>query len=54
MGQLLLAFPLGGISPGSAPVCPLLLLGQLPNDLLLLPLACSGSPLPPFVLTLQF
>ena len=42
-----------GVSPGSAPICLLLVSDQLPDDLLLSALAGPGSPLPPFALTLQ-
>jgi hypothetical protein len=52
VGQLFLAFPLGCVSPGSAPVCLLLFSGQLPDHLLLLPLPSSGRPLPLFALPL--
>jgi len=53
VGQLFLPFPLGGISPGSAPVCLLLVPGQLLDYLLPLAFAGQGGLLTPFELTLQ-
>jgi hypothetical protein len=53
VSQLFLPFSLGGISPGSATVCLLLVSGQLPDYLLLLTFAGPGVPLTPFELTLQ-
>jgi hypothetical protein len=53
VGKLHLALLLSRVSPGSTPVCLLLLSPQLPDDLLLLAPTGPGSPLPPFALTLQ-
>ena len=54
MGQLLLTFPLGSVSPRSAAFCLLLVPSQLPDYLLLLAFTGLDSPPAPFELALQF